>query len=264
MKFNKILILFGVTLPVSVLLRFLQIAFTVDRSSGFFKPEQTVVGIVLLCVIAAACLALAIFSRFTLCRVSEKTRNIPAAVFSFFSAGVLAYELVKESFAGTVLAWQLTLLSITGFAAVLFLFAYGVFLIVHYPLPPLCLIIPTIYFLVRLICAFTSISSLALISDYLVMMATYCAGLLFFLNFAKVQNDIDIKKSSRKLLGSGLCFILLSVVESLPYFIFNFVLNKPYTHTTFTANLSLLVFGLFAAVVLLTSLSGKPLKEQTA
>ena len=263
MKLSKIFILFAVTLPISVLLRFWQISYTIDFETGFFKREQTVLGIVLLCLIGAACLALAVFSHFSFRTPEPKKRNIPEAAVSFLCAAVLGFELVKESFAGTVLSWQLALLSVTGFATVLLFLVHGISLIIDFPLPKLCYAVPTLYFLVRLICAFTSISSLALISDHLILMATYCTGLLFFLHVGKLQNGIDPDHTFRRLLGSGLCFILLSAVQSLPYFIFNSLLKKPYTHTTFTANLSLLVFGLFAAVMLFSAFCGK-CSEETA
>lgn len=263
MKLNKIFLLFAVTLPISVLLRFLQIAFTVEFQTGFFKPEQTVFGVVLLCLIGAACVELAVFSHFSFRTPEIKKRNIPEAAVSVLCAAVLGYELVQESFAGTVLAWQLAALSVTGFATVLLLLIHGISLITDFPLPKLCYIIPILYFLVRLICAFTSISSLALISDHLILMAAYCTGLLFFLHFGKLQNDIDPDHTFRRLLGSGLCFVLLSAVQSLPYFVFNYLLKKSYTHTTFTANLSLLAFGLFAAVMLFSAFCGKR-SEETA
>ena len=257
MKLNKIFVFFAAALPISVLLRLFQIRFTVDMATGFFKREEAAVGILLLCLIGAACLALAIFSRFAFRMPEIRKKNLPEAIASLLCAGALIYELASESFAGTVLSWQLTLLTLVGIAAVLVFLAHSASLFAGFPLPKILFLIPPFYFIVQIICTFTSISSLALISDYILLMATYCVGLLFFLNYGKLQNDVDPEHTFRKFLGSGLCFTLLAATQSLPYFVFNFLLKQDYPHTSLSANLSALAFGIFAAVSLFTCFCGK-------
>ena len=51
MKYKKILLFSGIALPASVLLRFLQLVFTVDTKTGFFKPEYKETGYYLLILI---------------------------------------------------------------------------------------------------------------------------------------------------------------------------------------------------------------------
>ena len=60
MKYKKIVLFFCVALPLSVLLRTLQLFFTVETETGFFKSEYKTVGFYLLVIIIAACASLAI------------------------------------------------------------------------------------------------------------------------------------------------------------------------------------------------------------
>ncbi len=60
MKYKKIILFFCIILPLSVLLRTLQLFFTVETDTGFFKSEYKTAGIYLLIIIIAACACLAI------------------------------------------------------------------------------------------------------------------------------------------------------------------------------------------------------------
>ena len=254
MKLNKIMILFALVLPISLALRFFQILYAIDLSTGFFKKETQTIGVLSFCLIGAACLALAVFSHFSFRSPIRRRKSVLQAIPSLLCAAALAFELVSESFAGTILFWQSVLLIVSGIATVLLFLVYGVSLLTGYSLPAIFFAIPPVYFIIRIVCSFTAISSLALISDHVLLMATYCTGLLFFLNLGKLYNQIDEDHTFRKLLGSGLCFILLAVTESLPYLAMNLLFGSEYAHTTFPANLSAFAFALFASMFFITSL----------
>lgn len=165
MKYEKILLFSSIALPAVVLMRFLQLFFTVDVKTGFFKSEYEDAGRCLLVLIALGCAAVAV-----LCLTSHRNpenppkKNLVTAVFSFITAAVTAIEIFSESFAGTVMRWQSSLLMLMGLAAAAFFVAYGISLISDFTLPPISAVIPVFYFIIKVICVFTSVSSLALIT----------------------------------------------------------------------------------------------------
>lgn len=82
MKYEKILLFSSIALPAVVLMRFLQLFFTVDVKTGFFKSEYVDAGRCLLVLIALGCAAVAV-----LCLTSHRNpenppkKNLVTAVF---------------------------------------------------------------------------------------------------------------------------------------------------------------------------------------
>ncbi|MGN0494298.1 MAG: hypothetical protein ACI4F7_11670 [Acutalibacteraceae bacterium] len=256
MKYNKILLFFGITLPLCVLLRTLELFFTVETETGFFKNEFKSIGVYLLILIIAIAASLAI-----ICFTGHRNPEHPpktnpfmsaAAILTAFSIGA---ELYNESFSGTVMKWQLTLLMVTGLAAAVYFFLYGLTGFIDLRLPALASVIPALYLVMRIICSFTSISSLALISDNVLLLAAYCLLLLFFLSFGKLYCGIGAENEFRKLMAMGLTATVLCFTQAVPHIIINLATNNGYQHTSDTANFSLLMFGIFAAAFVFSHFS---------
>ena len=55
MNYGKIMLFSGIALAVSLVMRLLQIIFTVDTSTGFFKTEYTAAGYYLMVMTAVIC-----------------------------------------------------------------------------------------------------------------------------------------------------------------------------------------------------------------
>ena len=144
-----------------------------------------------------------------------------------------------------------------GLAAAAFFVAYGISLISDFTLPPISAVIPVFYFIIKVICVFTSVSSLALITDNILMLAAYCTLLFFFLCFGKLYNGIDREYNFRKLQASGFASVLLCLTQSVPHIIFNLSNGGAYRHTSNISNISLLVYGLFTAAFTLAHFSLK-------
>ena len=233
MKYEKILLFSSIALPAVVLMRFLQLFFTVDVKTGFFKSEYEDAGRCLLVLIALGCAAVAV-----LCLTSHRNpenppkKNLVTAVFSFITAAVTAIEIFSESFA-------------------------GISLISDFTLPPISAVIPVFYFIIKVICVFTSVSSLALITDNILILAAYCTLLFFFLCFGKLYNGIDREYNFRKLQASGFASVLLCLTQSVPHIIFNISNGGAYRHTSNISNISLLAYGLFTAAFTLAHFSLK-------
>ena len=255
MKYGKLMLFWWIALPVSLLMRLFQLFFTVDRGTGFFLQEQKTVGVGLTVLIGVFC-AVSVILAFTSHRRPEHPpkKNLPIAFGALLAAAATGHELVRESFSGTVLRWQLTLLAVAGVAAVAWFAAFGLSQILPLRVPPVLAAIPAFYMVIRIICAFTSISSLALISDNLLLMAAYCTALLFFIQLGKLYNGLEGDSNFRKLLASGLAAILLCLTQSIPHIVIN-LCTEGYHHTSDAANASVLAYGVLILAFTLSHFS---------
>jgi hypothetical protein len=109
-------------------------------------------------------------------------------------------------------------------------------------------IVPFLYVAVRAIFTFVTISSLALISDNILLMAGYCLLMLFFINYGKLYNKLDTELNFRKILATGLTASLVCVTESIPYFLVNIFSAEQYLHADICVVITALAFGIFTTV----------------
>lgn len=249
MQFKKILLFFTVALPLSVALRLVQLGYTVDMTTGFFKTEYKPYGLYILIAIFVFAAATAFFA-FTSHRAPEHPPRVNPVLAgaALLLCLALLYELAAESFPESVPYWQTALLKLSGFATAMFLALYAVGAFLALPIPEICTVIPMVYLILRIICYFTAISSLALISDNVLLIASYCAMLLFMLYFAKLYNKSEGDSNFRRLMASGLASTLFCLTQSVPHIIINFINGFTYVHTSMSANITVLCLGLFSAV----------------
>ena len=253
MKFNKIILLFGITLPVCIGLRLLQLMFTVDFTTGFFKPEYKMYGnIILLCILIFA--ALTAFFSFFSHRTPENPPkpNIVLSLASFALAGSVFYETISYIATANSGILQGSLLRLFGILCAAFFVMYGVNRFIEIKIPSLLSAIPVIYFIVKTICDFTSISSLALISDNVMLIAVYCFVLLFMLNFAKLYNNVQGDYGSRKLMAYSLTAGVLCFAQSVGNFAVNIMNDYSYLHTSMATNISIFCTGVFVTAFCFT------------
>ena len=215
MKYNKIVLFFCISAPACMLMRILQLMFTVEAETGFFNAEYGSIGYYLLAFIAVFCAV-------TLCFTGHRNpdhppkKNIFICISSLFLAAATAIQLFSESFSGTVRLWQSVLLVLTGFGAALFFLIYGVSGFEGIKISPTLAVLPAVYYIMRLICDFTSVSSLALITDNMLVLASYSLSLLFFISFGKLYNGIDPEYNFRKLMATGMAAVILCLTQSVP------------------------------------------------
>lgn len=256
MKYNKIIFLFCVFLPVAVLLRLMQLSFTVDYTTGFYLKEFESNAKAMLLVLFALTFAPSFFAFF-----SHRSPDNPPKPNIFLSIASIAVgvsivcELTFEILPQTITGWQIGLLRISGIASAIFFVAFGLKRFINFKLPNICTAIPAIYIIFRIICDFTAISSLALISENLILMFAYCTVLIFFLQFAKLYTGLDSEYNFRKLLASGLAAVTLCILQSVPHFVLKTLTGYSFMHTSPTAAISLFVIGVFIAVFLFSHFS---------
>ena len=256
MKYKKIIFLFSVFLPVAVLLRLVQLSFTIDYTTGFYLKEFESNGKAMLLVLFALAFTPSVFALF-----SHRSPEHPPKPNIFLSVSSIAMgisiicELMLETLPDTITAWQVSFLKISGLASAVFFILYGLKLFVKLPLPNITSAIPTVYIIFRIICDFTAISALALISENLILMFAYCSVLVFLLQFAKLHNGLDSEYNFRKLLASGLAAITLCALQSIPHFVLKTLTGYSFMHTSPTGAVTLFVMGIFIVVFLFSHFS---------
>lgn len=219
MKYKHILTVFFVSLGLALGLRTYEIVALTDSATGFVESDMKTAAVIITCIIAALATAVAT-SCFTVKRnpVKLPRTNVGLGLASFLLSFGILFDIANVYFSNNVPEWQAALVNISGLVSVVFFVCYGVTAFVSFRLPRALFIAPVIYWLFKLVCVFTAISSISLLTDYAFMMLAICAILLFMFELAKLANKIELKKSYKRILLWGLLaafFSILTVVPSL-------------------------------------------------
>lgn len=258
MKYKKIIFLFSIFLPISILLRTMQLSFTIEPQTGFFLTEFKANGTAMLLVIFALCLTPAFFAFFSHRNPENPPKpNLAISVTSFLMGISVICELLAEKISEYAIAWQGTALKIVGVLTFVFFIAFAVEPFIKFKLPKITMAIPTTYYILRIICDFSSIAALAIISENLLLMFTYCAMLLFMLQFAKLYNRLDSEKNFKKLLATGLVSIMLGFTQTVPHIILKISIGNALMHTPFITNLSVFFTSVFITAFIFSHFSYK-------
>lgn len=255
MQYKRVIMFFLVLLPISLVLRFLQLNYIVDAKTGFFLPEFQVFGYSILAFFFLVALMFVVFA-FISHRSPDHTPE-PSIVLSIASF-VAAFGVFSETFLiGVAFSAQTILLNISALLTIAFFIAFGLKRFFHLELPSFAYLLPCIYFIFDIIREFTTISALSVISDNILLIAALCSLMVFSLQFAKLYNKVDSEYNFRKLLSSGLVSSLFCFVQSVPYFIFNIISPTDNTHISFGSNLALFCIGCFVIVFIASHFSRK-------
>lgn len=220
MKHRHTLMLLSISLPICVLLRTIQMYFTIDAATGFVKQQYSAISVLITVIICAAVASVGLLATALDAVKQNADKQRPAvAIASVLAGGMFIYQTVS-AFSMPRGAWYDTLLVFLALASAFVFIAYGLKNIYSYNLPSLILVIPVIYYVVRLISVFVSTSALALVTENIFLIFTNSILLWFMYEFAGFENEIgDIAKSPKKLFASGLAAVMLCAVASLPKFI---------------------------------------------
>lgn len=251
MRYDKILFFFYAALPISIILRLIQLTFIVDSSTGFFKHEFTAFGIAILVIIFAVAIMFTVFA-FLSHRspehppISNPILNI-VAIATAFGVFFETYILFLNS---AVINFQTILLNTTSLLAILFFLGFGFKGFFNFNLPNFSYTFPCIYLIFKIMYEFTVVSALAIISESILLIAAYCSLMVFFLQFAKLYNKADREDNFRKLLAAGLVTVLFCFVQSIPFFIYGFMTSFKNIHTNIFSNITLFIMGCFVIIFL--------------
>lgn len=260
MKINKIITFFSLSVVLTTMIRLFQIKYTVEFETGFFIGNYSGIGYFMLAAIFLAALACGIFA-FVYYKNPEKTpsKSSVLGIVSFLPVVTIVLGNIESATQFAVNPLQNNLLRVASILTALFFIFFGITKFTGSSLPDWTAVIPSVYFIIKMIADFAKISSLALISDYILSISAYCVMLLFFIAFAKLYNNIDDEKNFKKLFAFGLSSAVLSLSQAVAYFVVNFIFKKQYNHIGIVTNLDFLAFGIFIVVFVFTYFS--PQKE---
>lgn len=253
MKLNKIMTFFCVGLPICVVLRIFQIVFTVEFETGFYKTEFRLYGKMISVVIFGFCLLLWWFaSRYYKSVEKPPKGNILLSISALAVAATVLIQSFSENMLIYRFSWQPLIMKLGGISAALYFAAFALNNYFSFKFPPVLHIIPCVFMILRTIFVFINTSALAHISDNILLIAAYCVLMVFFLNFARLYNEMDTEKNFKKLLSSGLVSAILCFTVSVPHFVVNIASGNAYLHLSNITSLSLLVLGIFVSVFTVT------------
>lgn len=251
MNFKKIMTTFFICLPVCIVARVLQIAFTIEKSNGFYLDGFDTFGNIMMVLIGLAC-ALLFFVAFKAYKTPEKTPrvNLAMSVASFVLAAAFLCELFLESVAPTTPEWQKYAVKVITIAAAIYFVLFGSSHFCKIKMPRLIHAVPAVYAIARTIFTFINISSLASISDNVLLMSSYCVLMLFFINYGKLYNGLDVEVNFRKILATGLATATLCASQSVAYLLVN-LFGSGYTHSDISVIFTLFAISVFIVVFIL-------------
>ncbi len=251
MKLNKIMTFFCIGMPICVLLRIFQIVFTIEFETGFYINDYKTIGKVISAVIFGFCIFLYMFCF----RYFKRPENLPKAniILSVTSVALSVVTVLQAFFDtqyGITPVWQIYLIKVFGITTAIYFILFALSKYISFP--PILHIIPCVFMILRTAFIFINTSALAHITDNVLLIATYCMAMLFFVNFAKLYNDVDNDKNFKKLLSSGLVSVVLCFVQSLSHTVINLASENRYLHVSHIANISTFLMGLFISVFIIS------------
>ena len=245
MKQNNIMLFFLIALPVCLVLRFLQLCFTIESNTGFFINETKNFGPILLLMILLCTSSVAVFSWLTFVRPNNPPKTTMFMSISSFALSLSVFVELVFNNAVAAISWQSALLKLLSFAVIAYFIVFALSKFIEIQIPEIASSVTVLYTIIRMICDFTSISKLALISDNILLIFSYCAVLTFFLNYTKLACHTDNDKSFKVILSSGLASVVLCFTSSIPNLLVNLILKNGYHHSSLLTCVTFLFLGIF-------------------
>ena len=254
MRLSKILTFFCIGTPICIALRIFQIIFTIEYETGFYNNENQVIGKIISFAIFVFCALLAYFCyKYYKSPENPPKPNIFMSIASVGLAVITIAQAFFDSGNGLEANWQVLLIRALGIITAIYFVAFA--FLKYIKILPILHIVPCIFMIVRTAFVFINISALAHITDNILLIATYCVVMIFFVNVAKLYNDIDIEKNFKKLLASGLVSGSLCLIQSISHIFVNITSQNAYLHVSHIANISTLLMGVFVFVFIISHFS---------
>lgn len=241
-------VVFSVIVTLAVLARGIMLLFTIQPKSGFIRPEQTSLAIILSAILVAGAIAVFILGLLT---KPQKTRTAYGGGVLFPAAGFLLsiaiiYEtffselLVSVSPAQKLLQYIFALLAVGALCFISVGKFKGDFC------NPFIAIVPVFFWLMRLIIIFSSFSTISTISDTVIETIGLCLSLITFLYFAKVESGHLKREKYNLAFAISLLNAYVYFVASVPRLLCELVAFKQAIHLNAIPVLTGLAAALFS------------------
>ncbi len=220
MRYRHTMTLLGLCLPICLILRALQLAFTIDSTTGFIKQQFSGISVTIMIIIFAGIISVGLIGFATDgVKIQNSEKNIFVSVSAFLAGGAFIYNTIASLQVKNITAWYDVVTIFLGLVTAAVFVAYGIKNICDIEFPDIFLIVPVFYYILRLITIFVSTSALSLVTKNIFLIFANGTVLLFMFEFAKIQNNVDEKPQSKKVFAAGIMAAMLCFTESLPKFI---------------------------------------------
>lgn len=256
LSFGNTLKVFFVSLITGVVLRTVQLCFAIDSGTGFIKQQYKEINTVIMVVIFLSVLSVGLISFCGKIKQSDTTQKstLLLSVASFITCGAFVYDVVASLTNLSNAEWHGIILLPLGILSAVTFAAYGLKCIYKYDMPMMMLLIPSVYYVIRLVNIFVSISSLARTTENVFIIFTNGILLLFVFEFAKFENGVDLtEKQPKKIFAVGLMTVVFCAVSSLPKIIFSIVENVKISTVDLSSVLLNIAIGFFIYAFTVTS-----------
>lgn len=265
MKQRHAMILLGFSTVVCVILRTLQLAFTIDSETGFVKQQYSAISIAITFIVCAATAAVA----FLVAHANDtQERNevfhpavAGASIFTgvmFFYQFIIGTTLIGKGATSGIIVVLMALLCAAVFIA------YGAKEMFEYKVPNIVLVVPVAYYIAKLIMIFVSTAKLALVTENVFTLFTNCVILWFVFEFAKFENQIgEVEKSPKKLFSSGIAVVMMCAITTLPKIILMIFGKLAASHEDVATSLLNMAIAVFVLVYILCNFGDKTQSEKT-
>lgn len=262
MKYKKIMTFFLIAAVVNVLFRSFQVMFTIDNKGfvlGSYKSISYKMIILQILAVGVATAFGALVHRYP--ENTPKVGILLGSVSALFGAWIIV-DLIAFPPSLMVPVWQSALIKFFGLLSGILWIIYSLNKLLPIKLPPLLFVVPVLYWVMRLIWAFTTLNTLALTMGHVLLLITYCAVLVFMLELAKLMNGIDREYNFKKLLATGICSAILCFTFSVPYLISMALGSNAASVEGYSPVFLLFVTGVFITVFLICYFSNQNLKHR--
>ncbi len=255
MKYRHSMLLLALSLPICVIIRTIQLIFTIDSATGFVKQQYSEISVLITFVVCAAVAAVSVLAATTDEIKHNKVSLRPvAAIACALVGGMFIYETVSSLASLGTGEWHDILLILLNLLSAFTFIAYGLRNVYEYKFPSAMLIAPVIYYVVKLINLFVSTSALALVTENIFLLFTNSALLWFMFEFASFENGIgDIAKRPKKLFACGIAAIMLCAVTALPKIVLVIFQKVEVTRGDISSALLMIAMALFILVYVIYS-----------
>ena len=237
---------FFIAAVATVALRSAMLFFTIDPKNGFINESYSALAYSILAIIVVAALLLFGFAYFFGKKeFSDKSTGIVYKAAAVAMSFVILFDAFASSSTFAVFPWQKYLEILSAIAAAIYLTASALSDMLSFKVPEILSVAPIVFWFVRLVIIFTSLSTLANISDNIFELAALCLLLLSSLNIAKLACLPQTEKFTSFSFALFLTTALVCFVNSLPRAILIIGKNTAFLHKNDLPVMTTLIAGVY-------------------
>ncbi len=221
-----------------------------DKQSGFYLKQYTLLSVILGFIAFIGCVNFAIGAIITL-KNESKERTIPNSsivlgISSLLMALSIFYDVGKLSLNTTYFTWSdYSLFGLSIISALAFT-VLGICYFAGKKFPMVLSLFPVIWSVTRLIVSYTKFNGIALASENIVDVLTMSFFMVFWLYHTKILGDQSLKKSLLRIFLFGSCTSFLGLISTIPRFFAEYGMRVDLVSIFPTISLSNLAGAIYA------------------